>query len=231
MSKTDVGKVLIERLDFNKTLSHVSEKAWGDYSESDYTLEQWHAACLIHQHEGAPTSKNQCKLPVKTPSGAVNRNGVHSAAAALAGARGGVSASNEQKQAAARALVRLYRQLDEDPPASLMEHSSVEDGKSFLKHHGVKGMKWGVRRSRKQLERAAKGGGKSVKDMSNDELRAVVNRLQLEQQYTRLATGDARSSRNRGAQFAQDLLVNVAKQQITNAANAQVARALNRRRS
>ena len=125
-----------------KILLHISEKPWGDISESDYTLEQWHNACLIHLHDGPPTSKSQCKLPVRTPSGALNRNGVHAAAAALAGARSPLNAPSEQKAKAAVALRRCYQQLNEDPPESLMMHS-VDD---ILAHFGVKGMKWGVRR-------------------------------------------------------------------------------------
>lgn len=97
----------------------ISTRPWGAISEADYTLAEWHRACLIHLHEGPPTAKSQCKLPVREPDGTLNRNGIHAAAAALAGARGGVQAPPEQKRRAARALLRLYRTLDEEPPASL----------------------------------------------------------------------------------------------------------------
>jgi len=96
-----------------------SAKPWGQFDESDYSLEQWHRACLIHLHEGEPTAKSQCKLPVREPDGTLNRNGIHAAAAALAGARGGVKAPAEQKRKAARALIRLYREMDEEPPESI----------------------------------------------------------------------------------------------------------------
>jgi hypothetical protein len=108
-------------------LRHISEKPWSEYTKADYTPEQWHRACLIHQHQGAPTSKSQCKLPVRTPNGAINRNGVHAAAAALGGARGGVDASSEEMASARTALARLYTELGEDPPASMVKHSDMDD--------------------------------------------------------------------------------------------------------
>lgn len=124
-----------------EALTHISEKPWSEYTKADYTNDQWHAACLIHLHDGAPTTKSECKLPIKTPHGVLNRNGVHAAAAALAGARGGLKGvSAEQKKKAANALKRYYNELDEEPPESLAQHSNI------LEHHGVKGMRWGVRK-------------------------------------------------------------------------------------
>ena len=88
-----------------------------------------------------------CKLPVKTPDGALNRNGVHAAAAALAGARGGLKGvSDDQRKKAGNALKRYYSQLDEDPPESLTQ--SEEFVIDILEHFGVKGMRWGVRNER-----------------------------------------------------------------------------------
>ncbi len=98
----------------------ISDRPWGDFSASDYTIAQWHRACLLHDHTGAPTAKSQCRLPVREPNGNLNRNGVHSAAAHLAGARtGGMNISATQRSAARRALRGLYRQLGEEPPQSL----------------------------------------------------------------------------------------------------------------
>lgn len=136
MATSEIGKKAVS------DILHISERPWSDYTEADYTIEQWHAACLVHLHDGPPTSKSQCKLPVKTPNGALNRNGVHAAAAALAGARSPLKASSEQKAKAAAALRRYYSQLDETPPDSLKQSSIVED----ILHFGIKGQKWGVRR-------------------------------------------------------------------------------------
>jgi hypothetical protein len=100
----------------------VSDRPWSQFTQADYDLQQWHRACLIHLHDGAPTAKGQCKLPVREPDGTLNRNGAHAAAAVLAGARGGVDAPPEQKRKAARQLVSIYRtDLKEDPPESLVQ--------------------------------------------------------------------------------------------------------------
>lgn len=113
----------------------LSTKPWSDFTEADYSKEQWHAACLIHDHTGPPTSKAQCKLPIKEPSGIVNRNGLFAAAAALAGARTPMKATADQKNSAAVALLRIYNQIGQTPPHSLyVKHSIVDE---FLEDHGI----------------------------------------------------------------------------------------------
>jgi hypothetical protein len=47
----------------------ISNRPWSQFQESDYDLDQWHRACLIHLHDGPPTAKAQCKLPVREPDG------------------------------------------------------------------------------------------------------------------------------------------------------------------
>lgn len=98
-----------------------SDKPWGSISEADYKdAETFCDACLIDLNgPGQEKTKGKCKLPIREPSGVYNRNAIHMAAAALAGARGGVQAPPEEKRRAARKLIRLYREMEEEPPESL----------------------------------------------------------------------------------------------------------------
>lgn len=91
-----------------------------------------------------------------------------------------------------------------------MEYSAdaIAAGQAYLEHFGIKGMKWGIRRTRKQLQaargvkpweedssesqenekasddrvRASKLSKRKIHTMSNDELRDYTTRLQLENQ-------------------------------------------------
>lgn len=77
---------------------------------------------------------------------------------------------------------------------------------SVLEHHGIKGMKWGIRSASSKAEKGpaspdhlmvqaakakAKNGG--VKALSNKELQQIVTRLNLEQQHKNLEEKQAPS--------------------------------------
>lgn len=93
-----------------------------------------------------------------------------------------------------------------------LDHNKIEVPEDDeLEHYGVPGMKWGIRRSRKQLARAARErgdtpadssdssssedsqrarslSGRSASSLSNKELQELNNRLNLEEQYARLTS-------------------------------------------
>lgn len=72
-------------------------------------------------------------------------------------------------------------------------------GKDFLEHHGVKGMKWGRRRSKAQLQRSsdaqrhADNAKKHLGELSDKDLKDLHNRLQTEANVRKLQ-GTGRSS-------------------------------------
>lgn len=111
-------------------MATISDKPWGQFSEADYTPEQWRRACLVHMTAASgqdPMSKGLHKLPVKEPDGTLNRNAVHAAAGAHGiAAVQGITAM--QRKMAAQQLVNLYENdLKEEPPASLEQLAGVNE--------------------------------------------------------------------------------------------------------
>lgn len=99
----------------------ISNKPWSLVTPASYgSAGAYCKACLIDENDpGSEKIKSACKLPVYEPDGDLNSNGVHAAAAVLAGGRGGVDATASSKASAARKLISLYGELEEEPPPSL----------------------------------------------------------------------------------------------------------------
>lgn len=107
----------------------------------------------------------------------------------------------------------------------------MSDTDNFLAHYGVKGMKWGKRRAERQAEREStqskdhkKVSGlkkKRVDEMSNAELEALNKRMNLEQQYSRLNP----KKTSAGSKFAQDIVREIAKEQVKTLAKKGLAQA------
>lgn len=102
-------------------------------------------------------------------------------------------------------------------------------GETYIYHYGIKGMKWGVRRTPAQLGHrkkrslkdavnaikkkteaaaAAKEASKpkSVKDMSDDELRRVLNRLDMEKRYNQYLSEANQKKQSRAKKVVGDIL-------------------------
>ena len=124
--------------------------------------------------------------------------------------------------------------------------SFVETGKEFLEHYGIKGMRWGVRRTDKELARARRAKaersdtpksksdssknsrgniGKRSSELSDKQLKDTVARMQLEQQYARMTP---KSTTRKAVDFAVGLAQNAAKQQMQQLVNQQMTQQVGR---
>lgn len=87
---------------------------------------------------------------------------------------------------------------------------------ALLQHHGILGMKWGVRRTPEQLARARKSSNepkdekdsekKKIKDMTDDELKFRISRLELEKRYKDLSKPEEAKKVDRGKAFIMNVL-------------------------
>lgn len=90
-----------------------------------------------------------------------------------------------------------------------------------LEHAGVKGMRWGRRKKKSSSESDDADSGPpkpNVKTMSDDDLKAAINRIKLEREFTKLTAPEV----NRGRKIVGELLLEVGKQQAKSYLNRQV---------
>lgn len=77
-----------------------------------------------------------------------------------------------------------------------------------LKHFGIRGMHWGIKRRNPHADSTAVAPlkKKHVSELSNSELKTAINRMQLEKQFKDLSSPGGSS---RGKAFLGKLLLNV----------------------
>jgi hypothetical protein len=101
----------------------------------------------------------------------------------------------------------------------------------FLAHYGVKGMRWGTRKAAQlpkeeaskdaqtALELRARAKRSKAKALSNAELQAAINRMQLEQNFKRLAVNE----RPAVQRFIASTLLEIGKREVQTAVGKKVA--------
>jgi HK97 family phage prohead protease len=96
----------------------VVDRPW-DGSASRFEDDEYERSCLVCR-SGDDPPKTRCSLPVLEPNGDLNVQGMHAAAGRLSQ----TGLTPQEKSAAARKLVRYYRQAGETPPANLLATAS-----------------------------------------------------------------------------------------------------------
>lgn len=115
-----------------------------------------------------------------------------------------------------------------------MRNDFIAQGENFLEHFGVRGMRWGVRRSKKdranesgdveertkntssKADKKTRGGKVDVKDLSDADLRARLNRMSMEKQYAELTRPAANPIKAAGKKIAGNVVRGVAEQTLRN---------------
>lgn len=83
-----------------------------------------------------------------------------------------------------------------------LSHSDINDLEDYIEHFGILGMKWGVKHGPPypldiKTSKAIKKSGKvtiNVKDLTDEDLRRIINRLQMERQLKDLTREDVKKA-------------------------------------
>jgi len=100
----------------------------------------------------------------------------------------------------------------------------------FLDHHGVKGMKWGIRNEKKKSSSGGSKGGSgrsSAKDLSDEQLQKAIARMDLEKRYSELSSPPKKNKA--GKAFASELGKNLVKTAVMAAGTHAVNQALKKK--
>lgn len=115
---------------------------------------------------------------------------------------------------------------------------------NVIRHHGILGMKWGIRRTPAQLghdtskkgtdrkssessKKSSDSGQKTVKEMSDEELRSMIKRLELEKRYSDLSKPKEKAKMFDGKRFMVDVLEKSGKNISTQAVTYGMGRIVN----
>ena len=120
----------------------------------------------------------------------------------------------------------------------------------YLEHHGIKGMKWGVRKPRSSsgASPASRASGPRTRKvqktrspsykkpsktdlLSNDELRRSNERLRLEKEYNTLISEVKRQNRSKGQKFLQDTVMKVGQDILKDVVKSQIKDAIKKQKS
>ena len=132
----------------------------------------------------------------------------------------------EAEEARAKGNIKIANSLDKEAAEykrQYIKNTAIEAAYESLSHHGIRGMKWGVRRTPAQLSKSrGKKSKRSAESMSDEELKKVVNRLNMEKQYKNLS----KQEMSKGRKFVTGVLTNSAKGALTAYTTSQMAKAL-----